>query len=74
MLTSMEHGLGLEMEGPMSYIRNKQEALDALAETLALPDRRTQIIDVNVKIILCLHPEARTANALSSMPTPSISG
>jgi len=43
----------------MSYIRNKQEALDALAETLALPDRRTQIIDVNVKIILCLHPEPR---------------
>ena len=43
----------------MSYIRTKQEALDALAETLSLPERRQQIIDVNVKIILCLHPEPR---------------
>jgi hypothetical protein len=44
----------------MTYIRTKDEAMDALGETLALPERRQQIIDVNVKIILCLHPEART--------------
>jgi hypothetical protein len=43
----------------MAYIKTKEEALDALAQTLALTERRQQIIDVNVKIILCLHPEPR---------------
>lgn len=41
------------------YIRTRQEALDALAETLQKPERPAQIIDVTVKIMLCLNPEPR---------------
>ncbi len=41
------------------YIRTRQEALDALAETLQHPERRAQLIDLTVKIILCLHPGPR---------------
>lgn len=41
------------------YITTREQALDALAEALRLPERRSQIIDMSVKIILCLHPEPR---------------
>jgi len=41
------------------YIRTTDEALDALAETLRHPERRSQLIDLTVKVILCLHPEPR---------------
>lgn len=41
------------------YIRNKDEALEALAAILALPERRQQIIQMSVKIMVCLDPEPR---------------
>jgi hypothetical protein len=41
------------------YIHNKEEALEALAAILALPERRTQIIQMSVKIMVCLDPEPR---------------
>jgi hypothetical protein len=41
------------------YIRNKAEALDAVASVLALPERRQQIIQITVRIAMCLEPEAR---------------
>jgi hypothetical protein len=47
-------------EGPLIYIRNKAEALDAVAAVLALPDRRQQIIQLTVRVAMCLDPEARS--------------
>ncbi|HXX93441.1 MAG TPA: hypothetical protein VEN81_07390, partial [Planctomycetota bacterium] len=44
----------------MIYIRNRAEALDAVAAVLALPERRQQIIQMTVRIAMCLEPEART--------------
>ncbi|MBI2901180.1 MAG: hypothetical protein HYY17_13430 [Planctomycetes bacterium] len=41
------------------YIRTKEEALGAMAEVLALPERTQQIIQMSVKIMLCLEPEPR---------------
>ncbi|MBI2931988.1 MAG: hypothetical protein HYY16_10090 [Planctomycetes bacterium] len=41
------------------YIRNRDEALDALSAVLALPERRDQIIQITVKVALCLDPDAR---------------
>ena len=41
------------------YIRNRDEALDALSGVLALPERRDQIIQITVKVALCLDPDAR---------------
>src|SRR5262245_50633902 len=41
------------------YIRNRDEALDALSTVLALPERRDQIIQITVKIALCLDADAR---------------
>src|SRR5688572_6547586 len=41
------------------YIRTKEEALDAVAEVLDLPERRDQIIQSTVKIMLCLDAEPR---------------
>lgn len=42
------------------YIRTKDEALEELAGILALPERRTQIIQMQVKIMCCLEAEPRT--------------
>lgn len=50
--------LGDARNGEM-YIRNRQEALDALAEVLELPDRTSQIVQITVKVALCLEPDAR---------------
>jgi hypothetical protein len=44
----------------MIYIRNKAEALDAVASVLALPERRQQIVQITVRIAMCLDPEARS--------------
>lgn len=44
----------------MMYVRNKAEALDVVASVLALPDRRQQIIQLTVRIAMCLDAEART--------------
>lgn len=41
------------------YIRTQEEALDAMAEILEIPDRKTQIIQATVKIMLCLDAEPR---------------
>jgi hypothetical protein len=41
------------------YVRTKEEALDALAEILALPDPRQQAVQATVKIMLCLDLEPR---------------
>lgn len=41
------------------YIRNREEALDALSDVLALPERREQIIRITVKVALCLDADAR---------------
>lgn len=41
------------------YIRSRQEALDALSEILALPERTAQIVQITVRIALCLEADAR---------------
>ncbi len=41
------------------YIRTKDEALENLAEILKIPDRRDQIIQSTVRIMLCLEVEPR---------------
>ncbi len=41
------------------YIRNREEALDALSDVLALTERREQIIRITVKVALCLDADAR---------------
>lgn len=41
------------------YIRNREEALDALSAVLELPERRDQIIQLTIKVALCLDPDAR---------------
>ncbi len=41
------------------YIRNQGDALDVLAQILALPERRQQIVQVTIKIMLCLDAEPR---------------
>lgn len=44
----------------MIYVRNKAEALDAVASVLALPDRRQQIVQLTVRVAMCLDSEARS--------------
>jgi hypothetical protein len=44
----------------MMYIRNKAEALDAVASVLALPERRQQIVQLTVRVAMCLDPAARS--------------
>lgn len=44
----------------MMYVRNKAEALDAVAAVLALPERRQQIVQLTVRIAMCLDAEARS--------------
>jgi len=41
------------------YIRHQGDALDALAEILDLPERRQQIVQCTIKIMLCLDAEPR---------------
>jgi hypothetical protein len=41
------------------YIRHQGDALDALAGILELPDRRQQIVQSTIKIMLCLDAEPR---------------
>jgi len=41
------------------YIRHQSDALDALAEILDLPERRDQIVQCTIKIMLCLDAEPR---------------
>ena len=41
------------------YIRSREDALESLAEILELPDRRDQIIQSTVRIMLCLEVEPR---------------
>ncbi len=50
-----------EGEGSVSsmYIRTREDALEHLAEILDLPDRREQIIQSTVRIMLCLEVEPR---------------
>lgn len=42
------------------FLRNRDEAMEALAAIVALPERREQIIGCTVAIMQCLDPEART--------------
>jgi hypothetical protein len=42
------------------YIRHQGDALDALAQILDLPERRQQIVECTIKIMLCLDAEPRT--------------
>ena len=44
----------------MRYIRSKAEALDAVASVLALPERRQQIVQLTVRVAMCLDPAARS--------------
>jgi len=44
----------------MMYVRNKAEALDAVAAVLALHERRQQIVQLTVRIAMCLDAEARS--------------
>ena len=44
----------------MMYVRNKAEALDAVAAVLALPERRQQIVQLTVRIAMCLDADARS--------------
>ena len=44
----------------MMYIRSKAEALDAVASVLALPERRQQIVQLTVRVAMCLDPAARS--------------
>src|SRR6185503_17958003 len=46
--------------GAVIYIRNKAEALDAVAAVLALPERRQQIVQLTVRVAMCLDAEARS--------------
>src|SRR5436190_10840045 len=41
------------------YIRTREDALENLAQILELPDRRDQIIQSTVRIMLCLEVEPR---------------
>src|SRR6185436_2748383 len=41
------------------YIRSREDALDHLAEILDLPERRDQIIQSTIRIMLCLEVEPR---------------
>jgi hypothetical protein len=46
-------------EGIGMYIRSREDALESLAEILELPERRDQIIQSTVRIMLCLEVEPR---------------
>ena len=41
------------------YIRNREDALDVLTDTLNLPSRTEQLVSLTVKIALCLDPDPR---------------
>jgi hypothetical protein len=42
------------------YIRHQEDALEALAQILDLPERRQQIVQTTIKIMLCLDAEPRS--------------
>src|SRR5258706_7602937 len=42
------------------YIRHQGDALEALAQILDLPERRQQIVQCTIKIMLCLDAEPRS--------------
>lgn len=42
------------------YIRTQEEALSAIAEILDLPQRRDQLVQATVKIMLCMEAEPRS--------------
>src|SRR6188474_697254 len=50
--------IGRSRRGLM-YIRSREDALESLAEILDLPERRDQIIQSTVRIMLCLEVEPR---------------
>ena len=41
------------------YLRSREDALDAVAEILNLPERCDQLVQATVKIMLCLEVEPR---------------
>src|SRR5438477_9346476 len=41
------------------YIRHQGDAVDALAQILEMPERRQQIVQCTIKIMLCLDVEPR---------------
>ena len=41
------------------YVRTRDDALDALAVILELPDRASQIIEITMRIAVCLDPDPR---------------
>jgi hypothetical protein len=41
------------------YIRTKEQALEAVAAILDLPERRRQLVQSTVQIVLCMEPEPR---------------
>lgn len=43
----------------MIYVRNKAEALEALADVLALAERHQQIVQITVRVATCMDAEAR---------------
>src|SRR5215831_7107500 len=51
-------GIGPSRREPV-YIRSREDALESLAEILALADRRDQIIQSTIRIMLCLEVEPR---------------
>ena len=53
--TNQEGQWGLTM-----YLRTREQALDAMADILELRDRRDQLVESTVKIMLCLEPDTRT--------------
>src|SRR5262245_53159671 len=51
-------GIGPSRREPV-YIRSREDALDHLAKILDLPERRDQIIQSTIRIMLCLEVEPR---------------
>src|SRR6185436_12659618 len=45
--------------GDSMYIRTREDAMETLAEILDLPERRDQIIQSTIRIMLCLEVEPR---------------
>jgi len=51
--------MGMSSRTDAMYIRTREDALEHLAEILDLPDRREQILQSTVRIMLCLEVEPR---------------
>src|SRR3989442_996584 len=52
------------------YIRHQGDAVDALAQILEMPERRQQIVQCTIKIMLCLDVEPRVSRA--PVPPPLV--